>query len=255
VAACGGRTPLLAGAQPDAPAGSSFDASVVPPPDLVWYRLDESSGTTAHDSSPNHYDMTNLEGVVWNDGAVFDGATVCGSTSVSQAFRAAPVTMTAWLTAVERADETSTNHALAPFPPNALSGDAPSLGGFGLGLDVWTDGLGGSGFPLETGENAAIAFHTLGAPNAGIEYFVVLVVESTHATVYVDGTLLAQVSADTPLLAQPAPLHLGCHNDDTGYLTKRFFKGRMRDVRVYGRALDGAELAALYTSGPVTAGP
>jgi hypothetical protein len=38
-------------------------------------------------------------------------------------------------------DEEAAAHALRPYPPNAVSGDVPGLGGYGLGLDVWVDGL------------------------------------------------------------------------------------------------------------------
>ncbi len=231
-------------AQPDAPA------TLLSAPGFVWYRLDETSGTTAHDSSPHHYDVMNLVGVVWDHGATFNGA-VCGSTAVGQAFRTAPVTMTAWLTAADRTDETVTEYALEPFPPNAVSGDAPSLGGFGLGINVWTDGTPGNGVALETGENAAIAFHTLAGIDAGVEYFLALVIGPSQADLYENGSLSASVGANTPLAAEPAPLHLGCHNDDTGYLSKRFFVGHMRDVRVYARLLGVGEIGALFASGPV----
>jgi concanavalin A-like lectin/glucanase superfamily protein len=222
-----------------------------PPPDFVWYRLDEMSGATAHDSSPHHYDITNLTGVVWGGGATFDGATVCGSTTVGPAFRTAPVTITLWLTAYTRADETVTNYALTPFPPNALSGDAPSLGGFGVGLDVWTDGNPGNGIAFETGVNAASSFYTIGGLAAGVQYFAALVVGPAQADLYVNATLFASTAANTPLAETPAPLHLGCHNDDTGYLTKRFFDGRLRDARIYTRLLGAPEVAQLYANGPV----
>jgi predicted small lipoprotein YifL len=237
---------------PDASEDVAPDVTEVatPPPDFVWYRLDETSGTTAHDSSPNHYDITNLTGVAWNQGAVFDGATVCGSTEVGAAFRTAPVTMTVWLTADDRDDETSTNHALTPFPPNAFSGDAPSLGGFAIGGNVWTDGTPGNGMALETGEDAAIAFDSIPGIDAGTEYLAALVIGPFTADFFVNGALWATVQADTPYAETPAPLHLGCHNDDTGYLTKRFFKGRLRDARIYTRLLEVDEIAQLYANGP-----
>jgi hypothetical protein len=37
---------------------------------------------------------------------------------------------------LSHSDETDNNWALLPFPSNALSGDEPALGGFGLGLHV-----------------------------------------------------------------------------------------------------------------------
>jgi len=240
---------------PTPPPGddAALDAAVTttPPPDFIWYRLDETSGTTAHDSSGNHYDMTNLTGVVWGAGATFDGTSVCGSTTVGQASRTAPITMTVWLAADPRDDETTTGYALTPFPPNAFCGDSPSLGGFGIGLNVWTDGMPGNGLALETGVNQSVAFDTLAGVQAGVEYFVALVVGPTSADIYMNASVWATVTANTPATVTPAPLHLGCTNDDTGYLTKRFFKGRIRDARMYTRLLGAPEIAQLFANGPV----
>jgi len=166
------------------------------------------------------------------------------------------VTITAWLTPAARADEQAPAYALQPYPPNAVSGDVPSLGGYALGLDVWVDGLppgvsSQAGLAVETGAGAAVAFHSLpGAFAPGVRHLVASVVDAASATLYVDGTLFAPTTADTPPADSPTPLHLGCHNDDTGYATKRFFKGAMRDVRIYRRLLTPADIAALYGDGP-----
>jgi hypothetical protein len=227
----------------------------VDPPDFAWYVLDETSGTTAHDSSGNHRDITNITGITWNTGGIFDGAT-CGEVGVDGAFRDPPVTMTAWLAASARSDETSNDYALTPYPPNALSGDIPSLGGYGIGLDVWTDGAAGAAATVETGLGDSIGYHIASnAFLAGTEYFIALTVDATTSMIYVDGNLVATDSADDPPNEMPTPLHMGCHNDDTNYGTKRFYIGRMRDARIYKRILGAPEVAALYVSGPLTKAP
>ena len=246
--ACGARTGLRAGnttvdaSLPDAPSDLT--------PDFVWYRLDETSGTTAHDSSPNHYDVTNLSGVVWDDGALRRRNVRLDDRrrSVPDAARhdhgvVAPA---------ERHDEGANSWGLAPFPPDALSGDVPSLGGYGVGLDVWTDGGGGRALAVETGVDATVGYHSLtGLFNPNEERFVALVITTSSAAVWVDGSLLSSVTTNVPPPTQPTPLHLGCHNDDTGYGTKRFFAGRMRDARVYLRDLDASQVAELFSQGPV----
>jgi hypothetical protein len=235
----------------DAPEETTTVAT--PPPDFVWYRLDETSGTTAHDSSPNHYDMTNLNGVAWGNGAIFDGASVCGSTSVDQASRTAPVTLTVWVTPQARSDESSTGYALTPFPPNAFCGDSPGLGGFCLGANVWTDGTPGSSIGIETGviSPAAYTWKNFGTLQSGERYFLALAVGPMLATLYVNGVMATTIPADTPAFVTPAPLHLGCTNDDMGYLTKRFFEGTLRDARMYTRLVGAPEIAQLFANGPV----
>jgi hypothetical protein len=39
--------------------------------------------------------------------------------------------------------------ALWPFPANAFSSDIPGVGGYAIGINVWTDGTGGSDLAVE----------------------------------------------------------------------------------------------------------
>jgi len=245
VLACGGRSELRT-------VGGPSDAA--PPdiePDFAWYKLDEKSGDVAHDSSGNHSNVS-ISNVTWDDGAVFDGSSTCGAVNVSETFRQPPVTISAWLTPSARDDQTSSSYALTPFPPNAVSGDYPAAGGYGLGLDVWTDGTAGHALSVETGHGADVAFHSIDGSFAdGARHFLAVVVGSADATIYVDGKKTTSATTETPPVITPTPLHLGCHNEDVGYGTKRFYKGRMRDVRIYKRALGSGEIAQLFTNGPV----
>jgi hypothetical protein len=112
--------------------------------------------------------------------------------------------------------------------------------------------MAGNGIAVETGDNdTVIAFHTIPGVIAGTQYFVALVIGTTGANLYVNGGLSTNFAADTPLHVSPVPLHLGCHNDDTNYRSKRFFKGRLRDARVYTRLLGADEVARLFADGPV----
>ncbi len=222
-------------------------------PDFAWYRLDETSGTTAHDSSTNHYDITNLAGVTWSQGASFDSSVgVCGWTSVATNMRQPPLTISAWQTPAPRADSTSNDYCYEPFTSNGVSGDVAGSSGYGLGINVWTDGIPGGALTVETGQLGCVngSFTTLGSFAANQEYFVVLAVTATTATIYVDGASLTSLPAAAPPAASPALLWLGCVNDDVRTGSKRFFNGRMRDVRVYTRQLAATEVQQLYADGP-----
>jgi hypothetical protein len=252
-----------------------------PGPDVVWYVLDETSGSVAKDSSANHFDVT-LPGVTWDGGAVFDGRSVCGATTLGSAFRSPPLTLAAWLTPAMRTDQPTTV-SLQPFPPNAVSGDIPGVGGYGVGLNIWQTGsaLGAEAVSpcLGTGlcvanrsQNAAAAGNT--GPSctsvndchqgfvANKEYFIVVTVDQPAVTpgtapaqVYVDGMLFDDDVAGIPAATAMSPLHVGCHNADTRYGTTRFFDGRMRDVRIYQRHMTAAEVRALYAGGPTVRAP
>jgi len=236
----------------DSPVDSStMDASDAGPvviPDFAWYLLDETSGTTAHDSTPNHYDITNLTNVAWGSGAIFDGQSSKGSTTVAAGLRQAPVSFTAWLAPAARSDRNANNFNVVPFPPNAVSGDAPGFFGFGIGLNIWTDGTPGSALGVE---NVGYDFTNAGAAFiAGTEYFVAATINTTTAQVYVNAVLAGTGSPTTPGAAATTTLRLGNHNDDTQYGSKRFYKGRMRDVRVYKRALTSSEVTQIHAAGP-----
>ncbi len=235
----------------DAAGDASIDAPIdVAPPEFAWYKLTETSGNVAHDSTANGYDVSLLN-VSWDAGANFalSGADAGsgGVVTVGAGLRQAPVSFAAWLTPAARADEATNAHGLTPYPPGAISGDVPGQFGFGIGLDVWTDG--GSALAVE---NVGYTFTNAGgAPFvAGDTYFVVVAIGGASASIYVDAALVATASVSTPGAAPTTTLSLGVHNGDTGYGTKRFYAGRMRDARVYKRALTAAEVAALYGAGP-----
>lgn len=252
------RPDALEETRTDAPIDTGpIDATVAPPPpDFAWYVLDETTGTTAHDSTPHHYDVPDLVGIEWGEGGNFDGVSVCGAVDVDPAFRNPPVTITAWLTPLRRTDSTVNEYGLTPFPPNAISGDVPDFGGYGVGLEVWSDGAPGAAACVETGVGTTLGFHAQPAPlTAGTETFVASVAVAASATLYINGVAIASFDADVPPSESPTPLHLGCHNDDFGYGSKRFYAGRMRDARVYTRALEATEIARLFAAGPTTKHP
>ena len=130
----------------DAPIALDGDSGVdsaaslpTPAPDYVWYVLDETQGTTAKDSSSHHYDIANLAGVTWSEGANFDGLSGGGSVAVDSSYRTPPITISAWLTPRARADKTANSYVFQPYPTNAFGDDLPGNSGYGLGLNVWTD--------------------------------------------------------------------------------------------------------------------
>jgi hypothetical protein len=257
------------GATPDATGSEA--AVPTPAPDFLWYVLDETEGTTAKDSSLNRYDITNLTDVVWDAGANFNGMSGGGSVDVDPSFRVPPITLSAWLTPQERADETSNDYVLVPYPTNAFGDDDPGLYGFGIGLNVWTDGDGGSAVAAEDVDTcqradnpSCIANENTGDAGpfvAGDEYLVTVTVDepgdgaAAPAIVYINGQPYDITTADVPGTSSSTTLFLGRHNDDTGYGSKRFFAGRIRDARVYKRLLGPDEVAQLYANGPTTVAP
>lgn len=222
-------------------------------PDFAWYLLDETSGTTAHDSTANHYDITNLTRVTWSQGAWFDSSLgICGWASVAAELRQPPVTISAWQTPEPRGDSTSNQVCYEPFTSNGVSADIAGASGYGFGINAWTDGTPGSGLTVETGQLGCMngGFATVGSFVANQEYLVVLALTAATATIYVDGVSLITLPSAPPTAASPTLLQLGCVNQDTVLGSKAFFNGRQRDVRVYKRVLSATDAQQLYAAGP-----
>jgi hypothetical protein len=266
----------------DAPIALDGDSGVdsaaslpTPAPDYVWYVLDETQGTTAKDSSSHHYDIANLAGVTWSEGANFDGLSGGGSVAVDSSYRTPPITISAWLTPRARADKTANSYVFQPYPTNAFGDDLPGNSGYGLGLNVWTDGTPGAALAVEdvdhcvyTGSpstQSCTADQNVGDAGvvfeAGKEYFIAAAIgapgtggASSVARVYVNGALFTESTASA-ISGGSTTLWLGQHNDDTPYGTKRVFSGKIRDARVYKREIDAAQIAALYAAGPTTVAP
>jgi hypothetical protein len=277
----GGSSGTDSGSDASGDAESTVDAAASP---FVWYVLDETSGTTAHDSSSHHFDI-DVPDITWNQGGIFDGMTTCGYTAVSPQYGEPPITISAWLTPGARIDLPN-GYALQPYPPNVLSDDIPGVGGYAIGLNVWSTGsavaaegvlpcigigafcaansiqnaasadAGGTGFSCTSPSSCNQGFM------AGTEYFVTLTVDApaagattTVGQVYVNGALFDQNAAGIAFAESMPTLYLGCQNLDTGYGTTRFFDGRIRDVRAYLRQLTADEVKELYVSGPTLHAP
>ena len=230
-------------------AGHREFSEPIPEIDFLWWKLDETSGSVANDSGPSNYDNTLLN-ASWSDGLVCPGSDCGGSVVVANSFRDQPLTISAWLTPSSRADKSANSYSITPFPPNAISNDVPTKGGYGIGLNVWTDDGGGSELIIHAGGGVAGA-QLSGGWNAGQRYHIVVVYKKAETIVYVDGAKFHTFAATDPENSDPTELFLGRHNDDAGYGTKRFFSGTIQDVRVWQKLIDADQIAQLYSDGPV----
>jgi hypothetical protein len=220
--------------------------------DLVgWWKLDETSGTTAADSSGNGRNGTVNGTASWNAG---DGFNFSGGAS-------------------------SSGNAIK-LPDNLLQG----LDNVTVDLDVWVDpaltgnwfmfNLGnlatypnGTGYLFVTGKDASSRFRATvaengfpteqsasragGLPTGMWKHVTFSVTGGSVATpgasrLYEDGVLVA---SNTNLTVKPS--QLGEPDGSTirnflgrsAYAGDRSFQGKLRDVRIYSRALDAAEAA------------
>lgn len=239
---------VIAGVDEVNGTGQATIDDVQPPPiDFLWWRLDETSGTTATDSGPNGYHVTNLISPVWDSGLVCNGVSAGGSVPVPADYRDPPLTISAWVTAQNRSDKSLNSYSLTPFPPNIVSNDIPFNGGYGIGLNVWTDDGGGSEYVNHTGGSGT--FLKIASLLSAVRYHLAVVYSAGATVLYVNGAPVASGPPADPTNGATS-LYLGRHNDDTGYGTKRFFKGTIRDVRIWQQPLSAGEIATLNADGP-----
>ena len=218
--------------------------------DLVgWWKLDETSGTVAADSSGNGRNGTVAGTASWNSG---DGFTFSGGSS-------------------------SSGNAIS-LPNNLLSG----LDNVTVDFDVWVDpslsgnwfmfNLGnlatypnGTGYLFVTGKDASSRFratiaengfateqsaHRAGGLSTGVWKHVTYsltggtVAAPGSSKLYEDGILVASnasITTKPSLIGEPNGTTTRNFLGRSAYAGDQSFKGRLRDVRVYSRALTAAE--------------
>ncbi|PKH40713.1 Glycosyl hydrolases family 43 [Nocardioides alpinus] len=221
--------------------------------DLVgWWKLDETSGTVAADSSGNGRNGTVAGAATWNagDGFTFSGGASSGGNAIT-------------------------------LPDNLLSG----LEDVTVDFDVWVDpsltsgnwfiyNLGnaatypnGTGYLFTTNDSnnrlrSTIAENGFATEQSASRAGRVPTGQWRHITYSIDGGTpaapgTARVYEDGVLVATNANLttHPGLMGEPDGTTTRNVlgrsayagdasFKGRLRDFRIYSRALTGAEAAA-----------
>lgn len=239
---------LAVGGQPPAATAAAGDPAA---PLLAWWKLDETSGTVAADSSGNGRHGTVTGTASWNngDGFVFGG----GSSGSGNAIR---------------------------LPDNLTAGRSSLT----VDFDVWVDptlsgnwfmfNLGnqatfpnGTGYLFVTGKDSSSRFRATiaeagfsseqsaarsGALKAGVWKHVTYSITGGspetpgHAELYEDGVLVASntgITTSPALIGTPDGTSTRNFLGRSAYSGDQSFKGRLRDVRLYAGALTASEAA------------
>jgi Concanavalin A-like lectin/glucanases superfamily len=214
-----------------AEVGADMEAPLITPKEgpVAAYSFDEGSGTTVADVTGHGHTGT-IEGAEWTDGRYggglnFGSGSPCVSVPDSPELRLSEeFTLEAWVRPVGGIYE----------DPVVVreSGGKPA---FGLGLGDHVEGE-PEGF-IGTGKGSEVAFG--GGPVQENEWTpVATTYDGGRIRVYEDGELVAEQTASTPPATGEGPLKIGCDTPDGP------FTGKIDEVRVYNRALDGAEVDA-----------
>jgi len=220
------------------PASGAFNVNS--DPSLIsWYRLDETSGTTAVDSSASGHDGTLNGGTEWVAGQLggalqFNGSNTyvdCGPEAGSGVTDA--VTLTAWINCTSFADWRgiiTKGQEAAPFA-----------------MQIWGDGA------LRFAANWGTVPESVG----GGEWNTttpLTIDQWTHAAVtygegtitfYIDGAIVDEVAVDLQFGQLDESLTLGC--DFPG--GDEYFDGAIDDARIYNIALTEADIQTIMLGG------
>jgi hypothetical protein len=209
---------------------------------IAYWKFDETSGTTAADSTGNGNTGTLQNGPVWTNGLIngalsLDGVNDFLSTTIGQS---GPNTFTAslWFKTT-----TTSGGKLIGF------GDQQTGSSAGYDRHLYMNNAGQIYFGCCPGGGGANvhAVNTTASYNDGAWHHAAGMVSSAGMLLYVDGVLCASNLAVTSAQAFTGYWKIGYDNlvGWPGAPTSYYFKGCLDDVRVYNRALSTAEVAAL----------
>ena len=206
-----------------------------------WWKLDETSGTSAADSSGSNLSgtLTNMDGASdWVAGKIgkaldFDGQNDYVTMGTSSVLNPSYITVSAW------------------FKYSASN----SVSGGNVIVSHWTSG---SNYPyilyMDSGTmkyaitNAAVsnAITTGSAVSSGNWHHAALVYDGSLVRGYLNGNLDGTPTAQTGAIQTLATSTIIGSRDSGSF---SFFNGVIDDVRIYNRALTAAEVQALYSLG------
>jgi hypothetical protein len=201
--------------------------------------FNEGTGATTADASGNNNTATLLGGPAWVTGKygkalsfdqVNDYLSVPNSPSLN--FSGNAMTLSMWIN------------------PGTVSGDSAVLGKF------WNTNMSSPyyqyGLELSGGKPQFYIGTSTGLMGAGMDTSLALnqwthfavVFNGLSAQFYVNGTMVSSKSLATGITARGMPLRMGADAD-----ISQFYKGLLDNVRIYNRALSGAEVTTDMNSG------
>jgi hypothetical protein len=212
-----------------------------------YWKLDESSGTLANDSTGNGNTGTLTNGPTWAAGKINNALTLNGTNQYVDAGNAASlqitgsITLTAWVNA----------SALGGTPSSILGKSNPGTSNRSYALNIDPTNCGGAqkfDMVVSTDGTAYAIRCSSTAAVTGTWYFVADVYDASAQTLHVyvngalsDGTLTGTVPAS--LFNTTANVNLGRRNNNID-----FFNGTIDDARIYSRALSASDVLTLYNA-------
>lgn len=241
----------------------TYTSEVLADSPSVWLRLNESSGTTAADSSGNGRSFTAPTAPAWGAASLVP-STPDAAVSISSGAQALSRGPESWMFSADYTIEgwiktTSDNVLVASIDDVSQ--------GFGNSRRRFLFGLGGASFGNTPGALMLWVYYApanhgeiFGGPalNDGLPHHVVAVVDTTLTQtikLYVDGVMVASTSTAGITLTgslsdRPFAIGTGYNGSNTTYFAP--FNGELDEVAFYSSALPESRVVAHYTAGTST---
>ena len=165
------------------------------------------------------------------------------TTALTDVLNQVPLTIEGWV----KPEAHATGSIADPLPTNVISNDRVNFGGHGFGVHIYPDGS-----KLNIGVQSVEAdFRTIpDVTFAPAEWAHIAVVYSPgQAKTYVNGQLRDTFNYTQAAMEGNQVVRIGRHNDDTGFGTRRFFKGAIDELSLYNMAFTDAAINAIYSAG------
>jgi prepilin-type N-terminal cleavage/methylation domain-containing protein len=207
-----------------------------------WWKFDEGSSTTAIDSSgfgntgtwagAGQHSTTSAK--AGPTGAQFLGSTDYLSMGTPASLDLGTLTVVGW---VRRSQLTDWERIAGKYYYSGANTGSWAIDG-GQGYLRCYGNHGG------TWQSAEASAGTLN--QTGRWYFIGCVFESTGLSNYIDGVLQYRQNASGTIASSSYPVLFGATSD--GVSTQNYFSGVLDEMRIYNRALTGAEILAIYNA-------
>jgi hypothetical protein len=211
---------------------------------FAWYRLDETSGTSAADATGNPVSGL-VSGAAHTAGR--SGNALSFTASANNYVQLPNDTMSTAAGAVSLWFKTSTNFADDTHIFYFSSDTYGNGGGSQLELHISLNSSERVYFFIEGGSSDVYIANSSAVNNNAWHFVVATWDLSGNASFYLDGALVGSVTDDSTLFPNSQRTFLGRPNLDT-----RYFNGLIDDVRLYSAPISAAQVSSLYTAAAAT---
>ena len=235
--------------------GQTYTATVlvvVDPSLKTWYQFNETSGTTAVDSSGygNSGTVNGGTNATWTTGKYGNAINFSG-TNTTAAYVALPdnlvdnmtsMTMAAWV------NSSNTSDQISLFTAGPAAASTPTQYMMML--------LKGSRFTITANGNSAEQNISQGSNlTANTWKHIAVTLNGSTGTLYIDGVQAAQNTGMTFKPSDLAPTTSGNFIGKSEWTGDKYLKGKVDDFRIYNRALSSSEITSVMNGQTITTVP